>query len=104
MHRRRVWLASCPKSASCSPLTIPALSIDQTLAELGGFVAGLEDAWELVFVCDGCTDGTVEKIRRWKPKAGTVRLVDYATNRGKGYALRQGLIAASGRAPHLHRH
>jgi dolichyl-phosphate beta-glucosyltransferase len=39
----------------------------------------------------------LEKLRQWRPNSGNIRVVDYAPNRGKGYALRQGLIAASAR-------
>jgi dolichyl-phosphate beta-glucosyltransferase len=49
-------------------------------------------------VCDGCTDGTPERLSRLAlAHAGRVRVVAYSPNRGKGYAVRRGLTAASGR-------
>ncbi|MFL5329546.1 MAG: glycosyltransferase [Gemmataceae bacterium] len=86
-----------PEFSLVFPAYNPGNRLGQTLDELEGFLRGVNELWELVFVCDGCTDGTVEQIRRWQPKTGLVRLIDYAPNRGKGYALRQGLIGASGR-------
>jgi dolichyl-phosphate beta-glucosyltransferase len=49
-----------------------------------------------VFVCDGCTDGTAERLRDWRPRGARFRVVSYGPNRGKGYAVRQGLLAAAG--------
>ncbi len=84
-----------PEFSLVFPTYNPGSRLDQTLDELSAFVRDAHESWELVFVCDGCTDGTVEKLRRWKPPVGTMLLVDYAPNRGKGYAVRQGLVAAS---------
>jgi glycosyltransferase involved in cell wall biosynthesis len=53
--------------------------------------------WEVVFVCDGCTDGTparVAELARWD--RDRVRLVSYSGNRGKGHAVRKGLEVARG--------
>lgn len=65
---------------------------------LGEFVESALEQWELIFVCDGSTDGSTEMIRSWATDRALVRLMDYAPNRGKGYAVRQGLLAAQ--APH----
>ncbi len=49
--------------------------------------------WELVIVDDGCTDGTVALARALAP---TARLLSHRPNRGKGYAVRRGMLAAGG--------
>ncbi len=54
---------------------------------------GLE--YELIPVSDGSTDGTVESLRELS--SDIIRPVIYTRNRGKGYAVRQGCLAARGR-------
>jgi glycosyltransferase involved in cell wall biosynthesis len=58
----------------------------------------LDDAgisFEIITVSDGSTDGSTHSLEGM-PES-TVRRVAYATNVGKGYALRTGLAMASGR-------
>lgn len=53
--------------------------------------------WEVLFVCDGCTDGTSERLVELTTGAGSgIRIVSYSPNRGKGHAVRVGLAAARG--------
>lgn len=77
------------------PAYNPGPRLRETLAELGEQLAASPDRWELVFVCDGCTDETTEILNHWRPERGRVQVIGYAPNRGKGYAVRQGLLAAS---------
>jgi dolichyl-phosphate beta-glucosyltransferase len=49
---------------------------------------------ELIVVSDGSRDGTSEVAR--KAGGDRVRVISYATNRGKGYAVRTGMLAARG--------
>ena len=54
---------------------------------------------ELIVVSDGSTDDTgpvVEGYFATHPDPVATRLISYPTNRGKGYAVRQGLLAATG--------
>lgn len=52
--------------------------------------------WELIFVNDGSVDKTLEIIKsEIKNKMG-VKLISYNKNRGKGYAICQGIRAAKG--------
>jgi dolichol-phosphate mannosyltransferase len=53
-------------------------------------------SYELVFVNDGSTDDTAERIAELARTDPTVRLVGYAVNAGRGKALRTGLAAARG--------
>jgi dolichyl-phosphate beta-glucosyltransferase len=51
----------------------------------------------VLFVCDCCTDGTPDRLAQLHHgENGRVRVLSYAPNRGKGYAIRQGLEAARG--------
>jgi dolichyl-phosphate beta-glucosyltransferase len=79
------------------PTYNPGPLIDRTWHEVKAFLSRATGAWEVLFVCDGCTDGTPERLAQLsRNDTKTVRIVNYAPNRGKGFALRQGLAAAAG--------
>lgn len=59
------------------------------------FLSGKKFSWELVLVNDGSTDGTSKYLQRFGQK--NIRLISYPVNRGKGHAIKQGMLAASGR-------
>lgn len=52
--------------------------------------------WELIFVDDGSADGCGDTVAASHEKDGRVRLCRYTPNRGKGYAVRTGVLAAEG--------
>ena len=56
------------------------------------------EAWELVMVDDGSSDGSVEKIRELAQQDGRVRLVIFARNFGHQIAVTAGLDYARGQA------
>jgi dolichyl-phosphate beta-glucosyltransferase len=78
------------------PAYNPGPQLEQTLHELRDFVTQSREPWEVVIVCDGCTDGTTERLRAWEERLPGLRVLSYAPNRGKGFALRTGLRAARG--------
>jgi len=54
-------------------------------------------AWEVLLVDDGSTDDTVERARRLAEEDGLpLRIVGYGENRGKGAAIRTGVLESSG--------
>lgn len=67
--------------------------IDATVSRLRRFVADHED-WCVLFVCDGCTDGTAGHVAAAVADEPRIRVLSYRRNRGKGYALRLGLNRA----------
>ena len=52
------------------------------------------DSFRVIVVNDGSTDETEAEILRAKQKDKRVAMISYPDNRGKGYAVRRGLLAA----------
>jgi dolichyl-phosphate beta-glucosyltransferase len=86
------------KAASLS-IVIPAYNevvrLPATLGRLRESLAGRDGETEIVVVDDGSTDGTAE-VAREAGGEGLV-LLRHEPNRGKGYAVRRGMLAARGR-------
>jgi dolichyl-phosphate beta-glucosyltransferase len=78
------------------PAYNPGRQIERTWTEVRRFLAGAPGAWEILFVCDGCTDGTPQRLATLTRAESRVRVLSYTPNRGKGYAVRHGLGAAHG--------
>lgn len=80
------------------PTYNPGAGLANTWRQLADFLASTSEPWEVLFVCDGCTDGTPQRLADWIAAGGPgcVRMLSYAPNRGKGYAVRRGLEAARG--------
>jgi len=69
--------------------------IVDTVGRLRPFLATHPD-WCALFVLDGCADATEEKLRDLVADLpAVVRVESYSPNRGKGYALRRGLMMAN---------
>ena len=56
----------------------------------------LDGEWELIVVNDGSTDGSAEIAETLARENPRLRLLSYRYNRGRGYALRAGITAATG--------
>jgi glycosyltransferase involved in cell wall biosynthesis len=70
--------------------------IDKTWQEVAHFLQS-RSGWEVLYVCDGCTDGTTEELVRRAAKTKLpIRVLHYERNRGKGYAVRLGLQSGRG--------
>ena len=88
----------------CVPLSlvIPAYNeggrLADTLCSWARFLADRPE-WtgsEIIVVCDGCTDDTADVARRSVGDSVQLTVVSYSPNRGKGFALRQGVAASRG--------
>ena len=84
--------------AASLAVVIPAFNeaarLPETLARVRAHLAGLGREHEIVVVDDGSTDGTAEAARH--AGKGAVRVLRHEPNRGKGYAVRRGMLAATG--------
>ena len=82
-------------------LVIPAFNeadrIAKTLRDALAYLATTSPTSELIVVNDGSTDATADIVREVfaAPAAITARLLEHSPNRGKGAAVRQGLLAAT---------
>ena len=53
-------------------------------------------SWELIFVNDGSTDDTINNVSDLSETDPRIKIISYKNNRGRGYALRQGISHAEG--------
>jgi dolichyl-phosphate beta-glucosyltransferase len=89
--------------AGTASLVIPAYNeegrIEACMRGVAEWVAGRPGAmeWEVLLVDDGSTDATVARARAAASTHGLeVRVVSYPENRGKGAAIREGVLEARG--------
>ena len=80
-------------------VVIPAFNeegrIVSTLEEVVGYLEAQSYAWEVVVVENGSSDGTLAAARGWADRRQGVR-VESIPQRGKGWAVRHGMLAATG--------
>ncbi|WP_198172628.1 dolichyl-phosphate beta-glucosyltransferase [Hymenobacter ginkgonis] len=87
-------------------LLIPAYNetarLGHTLGQVLAYLHAQPYTSELLVIDDGSSDGTAQLAERYfaehaaQAGAVTTRVISYQPNRGKGYAVRQGLLAAQG--------
>lgn len=72
--------------------------LGNTIARILEYMDSNELSGELIIVDDGSTDNTPDIARQQLARNGNVcsRVIEYGENRGKGYAVREGLKAATG--------
>jgi dolichyl-phosphate beta-glucosyltransferase len=84
-------------------LVVPAFDessrIENCIREVAAWVRtrpGARD-WEVVLVDDGSKDGTAERAKQFAAREKLpLKVVSYSPNRGKGAAIRAGVLACSG--------
>jgi dolichyl-phosphate beta-glucosyltransferase len=82
-------------------IVIPAYNeearIAPTIEKTAALLASLPLRWEIVVVDDGSSDGTVALCERLAETLPGLRVLATSPNRGKGHAVRVGMLAAHGR-------
>ena len=81
-------------------LVIPAYNEEQritaTLEAVYAYLTRQPFTWELLVVIDGARDDTIGKVRAFGAGKEQIRWIERAENRGKGYTVREGMLAARG--------
>lgn len=66
-----------------------------TLTRMVEYFGAAPYTWSILVVSDGSTDSTGAQVRSFAEKDSRVALAEYQPNRGKGYAVRTGMLQAS---------
>jgi len=82
-------------------IIIPAYNEEKrlpyTLIDINKYLSLESYAYEILVVNDGSTDNTVEEVKKLYSIVGNLRIIDNKVNRGKGTAVKQGMLEAKGK-------
>ncbi len=70
--------------------------LPKTLKAVQAYLAAQAFSWEIAVVSDGSRDRTADIVREFQIVDPRVRLLTYGKNRGKGYAVRWGMMHVKG--------
>ena len=82
-----------PRLSIVIPAYNEAKRIGDTLIKIHAYLMKQSGLSEIVVVDDGSTDRTADAVRKHFP---AVQVISYRPNRGKGHAVRTGMLAAKG--------
>lgn len=85
-----------PRYSLIVPVYNEAGNLESLLSETGRVMAGMGDAYEIVFVDDGSTDGSLSVLKSFVPGHPEVRILVFEKNAGQSAALAAGFRAARG--------
>ena len=72
--------------------------IGESLLKIKKYLDEKDNDYEIIVVDDGSTDNTRQASADYKSEITNLKVIGYPTNKGKGYALRQGVLASTGDA------
>jgi glycosyltransferase involved in cell wall biosynthesis len=84
-----------PQLSLIVPVYNAAPFIEESISTIIAALDSLEQTFEILVVCDGCSDGTAAIVQGIVDPR--LRVVKYTENRGKGYAICSGVVRARGR-------
>lgn len=85
-----------PQISVVIPLYNEAGCLESNTALIENYLTKAQKHYELVFVNDGSTDSTGIILSHILTKSPCARMITYPINRGKGYAIRTGILNARG--------
>lgn len=71
--------------------------IGRNLLEIEKYLSRQNFDYEVIVVVDGSPDNTAEVARNYASHITNLRVIDNKENHGKGFGIRQGLLAANGK-------
>ena len=71
-------------------------NIEKTIRSVFSYLKEKNIVHEIIVVVDGSPDRTTKIARALKNEVSTLEVVDYAENKGKGFAVKTGMLKASG--------
>ncbi len=85
-----------PVVSVISPMYNEAAKIADAVRSMRTALEKLDCPWEFILVNDGSVDDSLSLAQQAAGDDPRVRIITYARNRGRGYAIRQGLACAGG--------
>jgi len=73
-----------------------AVRLPKTLGRFQEYLAGKSFTYEILVVLDGPTDATLDVLGRLSKQIDYLGIIDRRLNRGKGYTVKEGMLAARG--------
>jgi dolichyl-phosphate beta-glucosyltransferase len=71
--------------------------IGNTLLSIDHYLSKQDYSYEIIVVNDGSTDKTAQIVRKFTNLVKNLKLIDNQENHGKGWVVRQGMLAAQGK-------
>jgi dolichyl-phosphate beta-glucosyltransferase len=92
-----LFMEPLPEFTVVIPAYNEAQRIGPTLEAVSAYLEAVAISYEVIVVSDGSVDSTDEIVRRYSQRNERIRLLSYQPNKGKGHAVRTGMLEA--RAP-----
>ena len=70
--------------------------IGESLLKVRNYLDGQDLEYEIIVVDDGSMDNTKQVVEDYVPEITNLKIISYPKNKGKGYALKQGVLASKG--------
>jgi len=71
--------------------------ISNTLLEIDKYLSDQDYSYEIIVVSDGSKDKTAAIVKKFSDLVKNLKLIDNKENHGKGWVVRQGMLAAKGK-------
>ncbi|MCG2698913.1 glycosyltransferase family 2 protein [Candidatus Parcubacteria bacterium] len=71
--------------------------INKSLSRISSYLQGQPYTYEILVVIDGATDNTPDIARGLETQIPNLHVIDRKKNMGKGYTVREGMLAAKGK-------
>ena len=99
-RQRAGWMSSDCMNTHVISVIIPAYNeaarIRRTLESVQRYVADNRIPAEIIVVDDGSTDGTADVVGRYASSVANLKILPNGMNKGKGFSVRRGMLAAAG--------